>query len=788
MRIQQLAVLIPFSVALAVSAPPMIERLEPWGAQRGSAVRLTLVGQALDATVQLETTLPAAVTRLSKNADSVDGPSFLVEIPENSAIGRYPIRVRTEDGISNVLLFAVGEFPEVAEDESGAIEPNGLNDKLESAQVVKPPTTVQGRLIGPDRDYYQFHADAGQRLVFEADARRSGSGVDPHIAVVDMKGRTLARSSDASGLGADARTEVRFDQEGDYYVWIRDERFSLQAADFYRLTIAEYDYPSGVFPLGWRRGEEVEVEFFGGSLAAPQLTTIQVPDNVRFATRISAPGGPADLPFIVSDFPETIEPGGAEKTLPAGVVVNGRIAEAGEVDTYRLYVSKGENWAFELISAEAAASQLYGVLIIQDQDGKTLARAGTYEGDENLFRIIYTGQTGSSAYLNFAIPEGVTQLTLTVEDLLGRGGPGFSYRLSANQQPPDFLLSLNTPYVNVPKSGTAQVIVTAERRGYDGQIDITIPNAPEGILVEGGRIAPYARADSAPTRFERSVLTLTAKPGVEAGRFELDVIAQARLGDGTLIERKAEMPGLVTPITGDQPARADWMGASLAAAIAPEEPGALEFLTPRKLRVVFGGKQHTVRWKFTPRGSARLAKAVEVPRNAGTVRLRETKENSKRDQGEFQLFAHERTGLGPSDFQFQAEVSDGGRTTTVYSQPMVIDVVPGYSIDPPAEPIRISAGRDLKLSGDLRRDPEFPHPVTVRVENLPLGVECAEATLTPGDARYALDCKAEMSAQPGEYEVDLLATSQLSDEGTTPYDLEPLTAKLVVEGSQRAGR
>ena len=788
MRIPRLAILIPIFAAVAASAPPMLERLEPWGAQRGGAVRLILVGKGLDAATQLETTLPAAVTRLSNGTDGLDGPSFLIEIPQGAEIGRYPVRVRTEDGISNVLLFAVGEFPEVAEEESDAVEPNGLNDKLESAQVVEFPMTVQGRLIGPDRDYYRFHAKAGQRLVFEADARRSGSGVDPHIAVVDSKGKTLTRSSDASGLGADARTELRFEQEGDYYVWIRDERFSAQKTDFYRLTIADYNYPSGVFPLGWRRGESVEVEFFGGSLTEPVRQTIKASDDGRFETRISAPGGPVDLPFILSDGPEALEPAGAVKDLPPGVIINGRIAEAGEVDRYRLPVSKGENWAFELVSAEAAASKLYGVLIINDQDGKTLARAGTYEGDENLFRITYTGQTGSSAYLNFPVPESVTELSVIVEDLLGRGGPGFSYRLSADRQPPDFLLSLDTPYVNVPKGGTAQVFVTAERRGYDGQIDISIPDVPDGILVEGGRIAPYARADSTRTRFERSILTLTAKPGVDSGRFDLDVLAKARLDDGGFIERKAAMPGLVTPIAGDQPARADWLGANLAVSIGPEEPGALEFLTPRKLRVVFGGKQHTVRWKFTPRGSARLAKAMEVPRNAGTVRLRETKEQSKRDQGEFQLFAHERTGLGPSDFQLQAEVSVGGRTTTVYSQPMVIDVVPGYSIDAPAEPIRISAGTDLELSGDLMRDPEFPHPVTVKVENLPLGVECAEATLNPGDARYALDCKAEMSAQPGEYEVDLLATSQLSDEGTTPYDLEPMTAKLIVEGAQQAGR
>ena len=787
MRILRLAFLIAISTAVAVSAPPILERLEPWGAQRGSAVRLTLVGEALDTATQLETTLPGAVTRLSNNADGVDGPSFLVEIPDDSAIGRYPVRVRTEEGISNVLLFAVGEFPEVAEDESDAIEPNGLNDSMESAQVVKHPVTLQGRLIGPDRDYYRFHAAAGERLVFEAEARRSGSALDPNISVVDSMGKTLARSSDAPGLGADARTEVRFEQEGDYYVWVRDERFSVQKADFYRLTIAEYDYPSGVFPLGWRRGEQVEVEFFGGSLDEPIRKTITASDDGRFETRISAPSGPTDLPFILSDEPESFEPTGVTKALTPGVVVNGRIFKVGEVDTYKLPVSEGENWAFELISAEAAASELYGVLIVTDQNGKTLARAGTYEGDANLFRITYTGQTGSSAYLNFPVPDKVKELTVTVEDLLGRGGPGFSYRLSAHRQPPDFLLSLDTPYVNVPKYGTARVLVTAERRGYDGQIDITIPNAPDGILVEGGRIAPHARADSQRTRFERSVLTLTAKPGVELGRFELDVVAEAILDDGSVIERKAGMPGLVTPIAGDQPARADWMGASLAAAIASEEPAALEFLTPRKLRVVFGGKQHTVRWKFTARGSARLAKTIEVPRNAGTVRLRENKKNSKREQGEFQLFAHERTGLGPSDFQFQAEVSDGGRTTTVYSQPMVIDVVPGYSIEAPPEPIRISAGAGSALSGELMRDPEFPHPVTVKVENLPLGVECAESTLNPGDARYSLDCKAEPSAEPGAYEVDLLATSQLSEEGTTPYDLEPLTAKLVIERGAGGG-
>ncbi len=773
---------------VASAAPPTLQKLEPWAAQRGGAVRLTLVGMNLDASAKVETTMPATVTPLSRGAKPGDGPAFLVEVPEDAKIGRYPVRVRTDDGISNVLLFAIGDFPEVSEDESQATEPTGLNDSVDSAQAVETPATIQGRLIGPDRDYYKFKAKAGDRLVFEADARRSGSAIDPHIAVIDSDGKTLARSSDAAGLGPDARAEVRFESDGEYFVWIRDERFSAQKADFYRLTIADYQYPAGVFPLGWQRGKEVEVEFFGGSLNKPVRQTITASSDGRFESRITAPGGRVDLPFVLSDGRETLEPAGDIKELEAGVTINGRIAESSEVDVYELAVTAGQDWAFELISSEAAASELYGVLVVKDQNGKTLASAGTYEGDKSLFRITYTGQTGSSAYLNFPVPKGVTKLRVLVEDLLGRGGDGFTYRLSAHQQAPDFLVSLDSPYVNIPKNGTGRVQVTAERRGYNGLIEVSVPNPPAGLIVEGGGIAAVGRADSQPARYERATLWLTAKPGAETGRFELDVVAKAKLDDGSVVERKASLPGFITQVAGDQPTRADWMGTKMAAAIGPEEPGVLEFLTPRKVRVVFGGKQHKVRWKFTPRGSARLAKAVAIPRDAGSARLRVDKDASKRDQGEIQLFAHERTSLGPTYLQLQAEVIDDGKRYTVFSQPMIIDVVPGYSIDAPETPVRISAGTDAKIAGEMMRDAEFPHTVTVKAENLPLGVECAETHLTPGATRYSLNCKAGMSAQPGEYDVDLLATSQFSDEGTTPYDLEPLTAKLVVEGAQRAGR
>ena len=304
-----------------------------------------------------------------------------------------------------------------------------------------------------------------------------------------------ARSSDAPGLGRDARVEVQFSADGDYFVAVNDQRFSQQKTDFYRLTIAEYDYADGVFPLGWQRGEVVEAEFFGGNLPRPLRSKVSLDDVPSAAgeTLVSVPGSHASLPFIVGHEPEVIEPSGTgQKDLPEGAVVNGRLANQGEIDRYALNVQAGEKWAFELQSGELDGSDLYGVLTIADDNNEVIASAGTHQGDPNPYVIATTGQTSSHPFINLEVPPGVRKLAVSVEDLLQRGGPSFSYRLVARKQPPDFLLTLNTPFVNIPLRGSAIVTVKAERRGYDGRIDLSVPNAPDDLIVQGGYIAAYS--------------------------------------------------------------------------------------------------------------------------------------------------------------------------------------------------------------------------------------------------------------------------------------------------------
>src|SRR5690349_16854220 len=101
------------------ATPPVLKALEPRGAQRGQALKVTLVGDSLLPGAEISTTLPGTFSRLSSTPEKGESElPLLLQLKEDAAPGLYPVRVRTEDGLSNVLLFAVGTLPETVEAES----------------------------------------------------------------------------------------------------------------------------------------------------------------------------------------------------------------------------------------------------------------------------------------------------------------------------------------------------------------------------------------------------------------------------------------------------------------------------------------------------------------------------------------------------------------------------------------------------------------------------------------------------------------------------------------------
>src|SRR5437868_13188551 len=117
-----------FAAGALLAAPPTLQELSPRGAQRGKNFTLYLRGDALAQDARIETTLPATFSRLTLSKDPALESArtirpnallpFLVSLKSDTPVGLYPVRVITDAGISNVLLFSVSDLPEIDEGES----------------------------------------------------------------------------------------------------------------------------------------------------------------------------------------------------------------------------------------------------------------------------------------------------------------------------------------------------------------------------------------------------------------------------------------------------------------------------------------------------------------------------------------------------------------------------------------------------------------------------------------------------------------------------------------------
>ena len=604
------------------AAAPQLAELEPRGAERGRPFTLTITGRNLGEGSVVVSGLPATFTPLApapnQRSMATRYATFLVEPKPDTPVGVYPIRVQTPDGISNVLLFTIGSFPELAEEESrpGVARPNS-NDSIESAQALpNGPLVVNGKLSGPERDLYRITAKAGERRVFEVEARRSGSAIDPVIRVLDASGKAIARSEDALGLSLDARVDVTFPKDGNYYLEVHDARFSAQEQNFYRLKMGAYPYADELFPLGGRRGEKVDVTLSGAGLSKPIAVTASL-DRLRpteSQTWINLPDAATlPLPLAVGEYPELREP-----TAPAPIpsVINGRLTKEGERDRYRLAVKPGQAVMLEVQARELGTSKLIALLTVEDAKGQKIAQAG----DEPILASLTSvgqSQTARDPYLRFTAPADASEVIVSIEDLARRGGPGYAYRLIAREQDEDFSATIAMPLVNIPRGGTAQVVVNIDRRGLDGPVHLSIPNLPAGISAQGGLIPAEGDRSSGGSKVfsRRGVLTLTAAPDAKFDG-ELEVWAEGKTSRGATLKRRARGLGFQIGVAGasaqgvvdrQRALTAPWLGAQLPAAVTTE-PAARLVVTQVDRKREVEGDRYQFTWKYELRPGAQITR------------------------------------------------------------------------------------------------------------------------------------------------------------------------------------
>lgn len=774
-RLAESLALAALALPLAV-ASPTLTKVTPPGGQRGSAVRLALEGNGLQGKIRVHSSIPGALTELSAAGSS---RQYLLEIAPDAPPGAYPLAVQTRDGLTNAWLFRVSDLPETSETDSR----RAPNDRRERAQALQPPTVVNGTLREADRDVYSVPLRAGQRIVFEVEARRLGSAIDPVLTLRDPDGRLAARNDDAPGIGGDARLIFAAPADGTYFVELHDARFSKQRLNFYRLVVGPVEFGEAIFPLGWTSGEAVQVEVSGGTLDAPRAVTV-TGDRVA----LPGPGASLPVPFLRGEAPEALEPARrAQRRLSEGTVVNGRIEKPDEIDRYRLKVRAGEEWMIETQGAILGTSQLYTLLTIRDQDGRKLGSAGDQPPEELLSNISTRAETFGDPALGLRVPDDVTELEVSVQDLLGRGGPGYGYRLVARRQPPDFIVRLDDTRINVPQEGSASVQFTLDRRGYLGPVRIVAEGLPAGVSAEGGHVPAEFGGMTTQRNARNGRLILTASADAAPSTATVSFYAEGRAENGAIVRRSVLTSRIVTAVAGtkQRALRIPNPQATIEATVAAPAPASLEVQSGRAIRLI-QGLSHDIRWAYRTREPAVEAVSAVNLANAPAVANLRILGDAKIKPGDMSGVFEMNTTMGTPAMRFdlvlEARVRHAGVAHTIASPAIAVDIVQGYAVEAPSQPVIAPPGSDFAIEGGFSREPEFDSEVVVEAANLPVGVTCQARTIPDSPDAFSLPCRADASVAPGEYRAELAPRSILAGRGkeAVPYNIPAVEFVLVI--------
>ncbi len=760
----------------ALSAPPQINATNPLGIRRGHSSELLISGANLAGNPRLIAPFGFKLDAPAPNGDASNWKLTLT-VEANTAVGIYPIRVQTDDGISNPFLLAIGQLPQIVEKED--------NSTFETAQKIPdPPLVVEGQVAGNDVDFFRFHGKKGQAIFIDAQCARIGSGVDPSLRLTaGGANRTyVASADDSAGLGTDARLTAVLPADGDYVVELSDSRYQGGGRPVYRLVIGAVPEALEVFPMGGRQGETVGLELRGGILSGtrtaaatlnPLSGTRIMPVKIAGAALGAGASPAADLdveslpPLVISPYPEIREPadpGAAPPKAVAPVVLNGRIDPAGESDRFVIAATPGERMRIRVEAAEFG-SALDGVLQVLGKNGSVLANAD----DTNTPLPARNGQQAQvlvnpDPSLDLTIPGGTNEITLVIRDLENRGGIGFPYRILVEPLLPDFELMANESQVSIPKGGTASFSVTIVRKGYSGPITVTVADPPPGLSVRPGTIAAGQVAGA---------LTLSATADASFPPTPLKLVGRGQRTEGPF-ERLASK--VVVYAAQNNVPMCSIAHYGLVAAPAQAQP--VTFETPATPIEVPHGYNATIPVKVVRSKGADAALAITALPLPPGMTVPKASIAEKAGEGKITVTAAVAAPLGESTIVLQAKAKLGGAERVLDLPAVTLNVVPPASLELAAKTLEIKSGTTVELKGKINRKGSFDAPVTIKINGLPAGLKADPVTIAGKESNFVVKVVAEPKAPAASADTRVALAFQVEkkDYSIAP---SPLAVKVI---------
>ncbi len=778
-RLAAVAVLIGLVPAAAHADAPQISGLAPAGVQRGVATEVLISGGNLAGNPRIVAPIPIQVDPPEKPEADAAKWRVKLTVPADLPVGVYPIRVVTDDGISPPFLMHVAQLPTTAEAEP--------NSSLAQAQAINPPTVVEGQLAGNDADFFKFKGRKGQRIVVDALCSRLGSGIDPQLRLLKLDQTPIASAEDTPGLMTDARLTLELPEDGEYLIELSDSTYATAGRPVYRLTVGDLPAPLEVYPLGGRRGETIGLELRGGTLpggatlaaaarveaVAPDISTR--PRVTNHALGLAGPSDPtydAELlgPLDVSDLPELREPSdpaAGPVRAAAPVVLNGRIDPAGDEDRFTLAVAPGQKLRVAVHAADLG-SALDGTLqVLNPTNGQAIANAD----DVPVPAIRARGQNRNAPGLvstdpstEFTVPAGLTDVTLALKDLAGRGGAGFAYRIVVEPADPTYTVEMAEAQVSVPNGGTVAVPVTIGRQGYSGPIRLEVANLPAGLTARPGAVGEGHAL---------GVLSLSASPDAAFDPQTLEVVARADGPGGPIVERATKQVVFVQQ--GPLPIQFQTQ-TGLAAAPALARPARLE--TPEAAVEAVHGYPATFPIKLQRSEGAEGALSLSPLALPPGLAVPEVKLDDKGTEATVTVNVAPETALGKVTIGLSGKGKLGGKDLVLAAPVATLEVVRPATVELASPKFEIKPGETFELKGKIVRRAPFKQPVKVQLNGLPAGLKADPIDLAAEASEFTVKVVAEAGAAAAEAGAQLALAFKLGDKDYA-FPPTPVAVKVV---------
>jgi hypothetical protein len=421
-----------------------------------------------------------------------------VTVAPEAEIGARELRLVTARGVSNPLVFHVGQLAEYTRKpmttailqtlgkEAAALRKRPV---AEAEDRIILPATVNGQIASGEINRYRFTAAKGQRLVISTLGRQLIPYVadavpgwfQPVLALYDAKGKELAFADDYR-FKPDPVILFQVPEDGDYVFAIYDSIYRGREDFVYRITVGELPFATSVFPLGGQIGKALPPDLSGWNLQAADLATRPQSGKPGVQSLAASRMGYDSnrLPFAWDTLPDALDKESnntiaTAQNINLPVVINGRINRTDDWDVYQFSGKANQTIVID-VQARRLDSPLDSVVKLTDAKGKVIA----FNDDrEDLTAGVNTHPADS--YLTAKLPTDGAYF-VHIGDTARNGGDEYGYRLRVSAPQPDFELRVVPSSISLAINSTATVSVYAVRKdGFSGPIKLTLDNPPTGF-------------------------------------------------------------------------------------------------------------------------------------------------------------------------------------------------------------------------------------------------------------------------------------------------------------------